>query len=244
VEACSQLNQGARHRTSSYDAHREFLFLSELRFLSDGALRHVEAIERIASEWTGAQHVATSYAANPRITRKPRKEREADREQFQDAMSVLGRTQGEFFVHLEALLAVLGRLSLTLFPQAEDKNDRRHVRAQQLRAALEIGDIHPLRDRLFRNKWLHHDEVLDDLPESFQHAQRFTTRGRVTESDRQSVIRLCLIDEQTVIHAIAGEFSIPLIADSVRDLERRVHRAIETWAHRHATELGISDNDA
>jgi hypothetical protein len=175
--------------------HREFLFLSELRFLCDAALRHVEAIERIAAEWIGAQNVATSYAADPHARRTGPEERKVDRDRFHQAMAVLGRTQGEFFVHLEALRAVFGRLSLTLFPQGEKEYPQRQARAQQLRDALQMETAHSLRHRLFRNKWLHHDEVLDNLPESFQHAQRFTTRKRVSDSDRQTVIRLCLIDE-------------------------------------------------
>jgi len=230
------------------NADREFLFLSELRYLSDAELRHAEAIERLAATWPEARESAVSYAADRRTSRKPQKERDADREQFQEAVAVLVHKQGEFVMHLEATLAVLGRLSLVLFPQGEDSHPQRHERAEQLRAVLQIDDRHSLRDRLFRNKWFHHDEVLDDevlddLPESFQHAQRFTSRERITDADQQTCIRLCLIDDQTVIHAIAGEFNIPSVADDLRELEQRIDRAINTWADRDAAELRISGDD-
>jgi hypothetical protein len=225
------------------NAHKEFLYLVEIRFLCDAALRHVETIERTSGEWTEARRTASSQAAASVNPKKRSLERKADLNRFADAMSVLGRTQGEFFVHFEAFLAVLGRLSLILFPQAEKTNETRKARAVQLRSALDIDDSHGIRNRLFRNKWLHHDEVLDDLPDTFQHAQRFTTRDALTETDRQSVIRICLIDEQTVVHALAGEYNIPSVAAALRDLDERVQHAIGTWAQRHAAELKIFDDD-
>ena len=219
------------------DAGTEFKFLTELRYLADAGLGHGDRIRAIMQEWSAANETANRYV---RLPPEQARARELTN-QWHASMQALQMLQRDLFVTTDALLGICGRIALILRPHREDTVPVRKERGERLRTILGIDRSHPVLDRTLRNKWLHYDEVLDEIGASYVHAQRFIESGALKERDRQNTLRLYVVDEMRIVYAGVGEFRLAEQFELLADLERRVAAGIASWAGRWRDD---SDDDA
>jgi hypothetical protein len=211
------------------EARQEFKFLTELRYLTDSALLYADEIRHYAGHWESAR--GTKLAAL-RNAAEPRKRFQAMQDLNSSGASQVS-AQTQLFSFLESFLALWGRMSLILFPQAESKNEVRKLRAEHLRSLLCITSDHRLSDRLMRNKWLHFDEVLDDLGSQYRNSHRFVHSEEYDEVVQRMTLRVLIVDQLKLDYAGVGVFEQESLFEAVTDLEERVQQAIRTWGERY-----------
>ena len=220
------------------DASTEFLFLQELRFLTQAGIIRGEKLLELASAWAhddAAQRSLLSHQHDGSFEERERTTRESTRLAQEQVY-----TQGDFFSELDAFLALYGRTALVLFPQGERSNAARRDRAESLRKALDIDRTHQIADRQLRNGWMHVDEKIDEFArDGTQHRilQRFVRSDRLLEEHIETTLRLVVLDELRVIYRGIGDFSISELVEALRDLEERSKTAIDTWGDRWAHEF-------
>lgn len=232
------------------DSAKEFYFLTELRYLTGTALWHAERIREVVHEWSSVQ--AELHAAAPKT--RPRfslkrpddffkalVDEENERTRIrQDQFNRSLTAQWEIFARVDAFLAVQGRIALILFPQQESKDAVRADRATQLRKVLDIDAAHPIAHKLLRNKWIHFDEVIDELPPRDVEPitpQRFI-HARDVDHYKQNTLRLMVVDTLTVIYRGFGEFQLEDMFEASEDIQTRTSTAIDNWGKRWFAPLG------
>jgi hypothetical protein len=197
------------------------------------ALFDLDQMQECATTWIQNHDESLTLARKHYPTARSLRTRAADSENFNRAVMAYGDAQSEFFRLLEGMLSMYGRISLLLFPQAEERHAERALRGISLRTALQIDKTHSIGDRAFRNKWLHFDEVLDSLPISGSLvAQRFQHSKEVSDSDRATTIRLFLIDRMEVCYLGIGTFGLKDLRGVIEDVRTRALKAIGSWALR------------
>jgi hypothetical protein len=217
----------------SFSSAKEFLCLTEIRDMASIALADIEAMEQQAAIWVDAHNTAEALGRKHYPTVKSLRSRGQDHDRFTQALLTSGNAQGEFFRLLEGVLGVFGRISLLIFPQGETREAVRRARGTSLRRALEIEETHPIGNRAFRNKWLHFDEVLDQLPAGDHFvAQRFQHSATVSEATEKNTIRLLLVDKLEVRYLGIGSFRVTDLRDALIDIRARALTAIGSWAKR------------
>ncbi len=212
------------------DAIKEYHFLEELRFLGDAALMHADRIRQLAREWMSAKAEIKTLARYPRNLPFAESQRRQRRSVELSAQTI--RIQGETMALTDAFLGLYGRMSLILFPTRDNLKPRGEV----MRKALDIDENHPIRDRLLRNKWMHYDEVLEELSKTAGsdqiQPQRFSTSEDLAARPEERSVRLVFMDTLKFRYLGIGEFDLPKMFDAVEDVFQRTLLAIESWADR------------
>jgi hypothetical protein len=208
---------------------QEFKFLTELRYLSDLALYYADRIRHQARNWEEADAVHQAALHNA-----------ADQKKRFQAMMDLNTSgaakieaQTELFSLVEAFLGLWGRISLILFPQREKGNPVRRDRAEHLRSILQTSSDSRFGNRVVRNTWLHFDEVLDQLGDRYQNAQKFVQSRDFREGEDINSLRVLVVDKLQLHYAGVGTFELADLFEAVQDLESRVQEAINSWPERH-----------
>lgn len=201
--------------------------------MSAFALSDLDKMEERAAVWVDAHEESRKLAGKHYQTVDALRTRAADSDNLTRAVIVFGDAQSEFFRLLEGVLAIYGRISLLLFPQAQEKHVERALRGESLRAAFQIDESHRIGDRSFRNKWLHFDEVLDSLAITGSFVgQRFQHSKDVSEAERAHTVRLFLVDRLEVTYLGIGTFGLRELRTTIEDIHKRSLNAIGSWALR------------